>query len=338
MSAGQVARDLAGYFIEHDGTTSTTACSTRRAVPPESKQAKGDMLYSIERVFWEVNDYGVNFDYVDPKRRGRVIQVFDRLNAHESYEQDPASTLRGTLPTAVAGHGVFITDSSGKSTSTLPARRGVVLGHGHPTCARCTSRSTGRLRAHQQLRPPSPRTRRLRRAPRGISHVYMVSGGSEAIEASPKSRARLVEIGQPQRKHFIARRQSYHGNTRGALAVGGNEWRRVSSRRRIDVQHVSPCYEYRDRLPGETPGAVRCAVVREIEGVVDQLGGGNVIAFCAETVVGATVGANPPAAGHFKGIRELCDRHGIPLLADEVMCGMATGTPTRSSYEGSRLT
>src|SRR5258706_16239893 len=92
-------------------------------------------------------------------------------------------------------------------------------------------------------------------APQGIGYVYMVSGGSEAVEAALKlARQYFVETGEPERSVFIARRQSYHGNTLGALAVGGNEWRRKQfAPLLIDVGRVSPCYEYRDRRANETP-------------------------------------------------------------------------------------
>jgi len=174
-------------------------------------------------------------------------------------------------------------------------------------------------------------------APPGVSHVYLVSGGSEAIEAALKlARQYFVEIGQPQRRHFIARRQSYHGNTLGALAVGGNVFRRAPfAPLLIESTHVAPCYEYRDRAPQETPAQYSARLVQEFEEAIERLGPGNVIAFVAETVVGATAGAVPPTPGYFRGIRELCDRHGILLILDEVMCGMGrTGTLHACEQEG----
>src|SRR5690606_24465907 len=137
------------------------------------------------------------------------------------------------------------------------------------------------------------------------------------------ARQYFVEIGQPQRRHFIARRQSYHGNTLGALAVGGNEWRRRQfAPLLIEVAHVSPSYAYRECRADETPEAYGRRLVDELSQCIDTLGGENVIAFVAETVVGATAGALEPVPGYFRGIRELCDRHGILLILDEVMCGM----------------
>jgi adenosylmethionine-8-amino-7-oxononanoate aminotransferase len=162
-----------------------------------------------------------------------------------------------------------------------------------------------------------------------MSHTYFVSGGSEAVEAALKmARQYFVEVGQPQRRHFIARRQSYHGNTLGALSVGGNAWRRAQfAPLLIPVTHVSPCYEYRDRADDETPEQYGARLVRELAEAVERLGGDTVIAFVAETVGGATSGALPPVPGYLRGVRELCSRHGILLILDEVMCGMGrTGT------------
>src|SRR5205085_5507980 len=174
-------------------------------------------------------------------------------------------------------------------------------------------------------------------APPGIGHVYMVSGGSEAVEAALKmARQYFVEIGEPERQHFIARKQSYHGNTLGALAVGGNAWRRQQfAPLLIDVTHVSACYEYRGRAPNETPEQYGERLARELEDAIHEVGGKRVIAFVAETVVGATLGAVPAVPGYFKRVREVCDRHGILLLVDEVMCGMGrTGTLHAAEQEG----
>ncbi|RMF39384.1 MAG: aspartate aminotransferase family protein [Alphaproteobacteria bacterium] len=174
-------------------------------------------------------------------------------------------------------------------------------------------------------------------APGDLDRVYLVSGGSEAVEAALKlARQYFVEIGQPQRRNFIARRQSYHGNTLGALATGGNEWRRAQfAPLLIDVAHVSPCYEYRDRQPGESDAAYVARLAAELEAEIARLGPETVIAFVAEPVVGATAGAVPPVPGYFRAIREICDRHGILLILDEVMCGMGrTGTLFACEQDG----
>jgi adenosylmethionine-8-amino-7-oxononanoate aminotransferase len=166
-------------------------------------------------------------------------------------------------------------------------------------------------------------------APKGLDHVYFVSGGSEAMEAAMKmARQYFVEIGQPQRQHFIARRQSYHGNTLGALAVGGNQWRRAPfAPILIDATHVAPCYPYREQRIDENAVAYGLRLANELEETILRLGKDAVIAFVAETVGGATAGVLTPVPGYFQAVREVCDRYGVLLILDEVMCGMGrTGT------------
>ena len=162
------------------------------------------------------------------------------------------------------------------------------------------------------------------RAPGDLNHVYFVSGGSEAVEAALKlARQYFVEIGQPTRRHFIARRQSYHGNTLGALAIGGNVWRREPFLPLlVPAHHVSPCYAYRDQAEGETAEQYAQRLSDELDARIRELGSENVAAFVAETVVGATAGVLAPVGGYLKKVREVCDRHGVLLILDEVMSGM----------------
>ncbi|PPE71321.1 aspartate aminotransferase family protein [Caldimonas thermodepolymerans] len=251
--------------------------------------------------------------------------------------------LNTTYPRAVAAQGVTITDADGRTYIDASGGAAVsCLGHGHPDVLAAMHRQIDRMAyAHTSFFTTDVAEELadelVARAPAGMGRAYFVSGGSEAVEAALKmARQYFVEIGQPQRRHFIARRQSYHGNTLGALAVGGNEWRRRQfAPLLIDVTHVSPCYEYRDRRADETPEQYGARLVRELSEAIDRLGGENVIAFVAETVVGATAGALVPVPGYLKGVRELCDRHGILLILDEVMCGMGrTGTLYACEQEG----
>jgi len=243
--------------------------------------------------------------------------------------------IRHLLPVAVKGAGLTITDAEGREY--LDASGGAAvscLGHGHPDVLAAMHAQIDRLAyAHTSFFTTEVAEALaddlVAHAPAGTSHAYFVSGGSEAIEAALKmARQYFVEIGQPQRRHFVARRQSYHGNTLGALAVGGNEWRRRQfAPLLIPVTHVSPCYEYRGRAETETAEAYGARLVRELSDTIDSLGPDQVIAFVAETVGGATSGAVTPVPGYLKGVRELCTRHGILLILDEVMCGMGrTGT------------
>jgi adenosylmethionine-8-amino-7-oxononanoate aminotransferase len=164
----------------------------------------------------------------------------------------------------------------------------------------------------------------IEHAPAGLDRVYFVSGGSEAVEAALKlARQYHLENGEPQREHIIARRQSYHGNTLGALATGGNQWRRRQFEPMLmNVSHISPCYEYVDRYDDETVHEYGERTAQELENEILRLGEDKVMAFVAEPVVGATMGAVPAVAGYFKRIREICDQYGVLLILDEVMCGM----------------
>jgi adenosylmethionine-8-amino-7-oxononanoate aminotransferase len=248
-----------------------------------------------------------------------------------------------TLPVAVGGTGITIVDANGKEYIDASGGAAVsCLGHGHPDVKRAMHAQIDRIAfAHTSFFTTQVAEELadhlIAHAPPGMSRVYLVSGGSEAVEASLKlARQYFVEIGEPQRRHFIARRQSYHGNTLGALAVGGNAWRRQQfAPLLVDVTHVSPCYEYRDRGAGESAEDYGERLALELETAIEAAGPQNVIGFVAETVVGATLGAVAAVPGYWRRVREICDRHGILLIADEVMCGMGrTGTLHAVEQEG----
>ena len=244
-------------------------------------------------------------------------------------------SLGHELPRAVEASGIEVIDAAGRRYIDASGGAAVsCLGHGHPDVLSAMHAQIDRVAyAHTSFFTTDVAEaladRLVATAPPGIGHAYFVSGGSEAVEAALKmARQYFVEIGQPERCHFIARRQSYHGNTLGALAVGGNLWRRQQfAPLLMDVTHVAPCYEYRDRRADESAEAYGQRLVAELSDAIDRVGGARVMAFIAETVVGATAGALEPVPGYFSGIRRLCDRHGILLILDEVMSGMGrTGT------------
>lgn len=251
--------------------------------------------------------------------------------------------LQRVPPTAVRGEGVFLFDAQGKSY--LDASGGAAvscLGHAHPKVLAAMHTQIDQLAyAHTSFFTTEVAERLADRlidtAPEGTSHVYFVSGGSEAVEAALKmARQYFVEIGQPQRQHFIARRQSYHGNTLGALAIGGNAWRREPfAPLLMPATHVAPCYPYREQEAHESPEAYGQRLARELEDTIVRLGSDRVIAFVAETVGGATAGVLVPVPGYFRAVREVCDRHGVLLILDEVMCGMGrTGQLHACEQEG----
>jgi adenosylmethionine-8-amino-7-oxononanoate aminotransferase len=250
------------------------------------------------------------------------------------------------MPIAVGGEGCWLVDAQGKRY--LDASGGAAvscLGHGHPEVLAAMHRQIDQLAyAHTSFfttqSAEALADNLLAHAPPGMSHAYFVSGGSEGLEAALKmARQYFVEIGQPQRTKLIARKQSYHGNTLGALAVGGNEWRRAQfAPLLIDVTHLSPCYEYRDRLSTETAEQYSARLVQELEDTINKLGPTEVMAFCAETVVGATAGALTPTPGYFEGVARICKQYGVLLIIDEVMCGMGrvgslTGSPHACTAE-----
>jgi adenosylmethionine-8-amino-7-oxononanoate aminotransferase len=174
--------------------------------------------------------------------------------------------------------------------------------------------------------------------PGGLAYAYFVSGGSEAIEASIKiARQYFIERGEPQRQHFIARRQSYHGNTLGALAAGGNAWRRAPYAPLLSdaFSHVTPAFAYHEKHDGESDAQFVARLATELEVEFQRFGPDTVAAFLAEPVVGATAGAVTAPDGYFRAVREICDRHGALLILDEVMCGMGrTGTTHAWEQEG----
>ena len=252
-------------------------------------------------------------------------------------------TIGHDYPTAVSGKGLIIRDRTGKEYIDASGGAAVsCVGHSHPDVLAAMRAQIDTLEyAHTSFFTTQVAEELaddlVAHAPAGLGHVFYVSGGSEAIEAALKlARQYFVEIGQPQRRHLIARRQSYHGITAGALAVGGRAWQRKAfAPLLIETHHVSPVYEYREKLSGETPEAYGERLARELEDKINELGGANVIAFIAEPVVGATMGAVPAVPGYFKRVREICDGHGILLILDEVMCGMGrTGTLHACEQDG----
>ncbi|MBR8225390.1 aspartate aminotransferase family protein [Burkholderia ambifaria] len=237
---------------------------------------------------------------------------------------------RATLPVAVAGDGIEIIDSTGKRYIDACGGAAVsCLGHSNQRVIDAIKRQVQQLPyAHTSFFTTDVAEeladRLVDAAPAGLEHVYFVSGGSEAIEAALKlARQYFVEKGELQRRHFIARRQSYHGNTLGALAIGGNAWRREPFLPLlIEAHHVSPCYAYRDQHAGEIDEAYAQRLADELEQKIVELGAENVAAFVAETVVGATAGAVPPVRTYLKKIRAVCDKYGVLMILDEIMSGM----------------
>ena len=251
--------------------------------------------------------------------------------------------LDASMPVAVRGDGIYVIDRDGKRYIDACGGAAVsCLGHSHPKVIEAVQKQVADLAFAYSGFFTSPAAEELaamlvEKAPGDLDKVFFVSGGSEAIEACLKlARQYYLEKGQPQRRNFIARRQSYHGNTLGALAVGGNALRRAPYQPLLmEATHISPCYAYRGKQPTETEEQYGLRVADELEAAIQKLGPDTVAAFLAEPVVGATLGAVPSVPGYFKRIREICDRHGVLLILDEVMCGMGRcGTLYACEWDG----
>jgi len=250
---------------------------------------------------------------------------------------------RSAPPIVVEGRGCWLIDSDGKSY--LDASGGAAvscIGHGDPRVIEAIARQAAKVEySHNSFFTSLPAEELadllMSHSPAPLSKVYFISDGSEAVETALKlARQYHVERGEPERSVVISRRQSYHGNTLGALAVGGNMARRTDyAPLLIRVEHVSPCFDYRGRMQDETPEKYADRLAVELEEAIERIGSGSVMAFIAETVVGATAGAVPPVPGYFRKIKEICEHHGILLILDEVMCGTGrTGTFHAFSQEG----
>jgi adenosylmethionine-8-amino-7-oxononanoate aminotransferase len=250
-------------------------------------------------------------------------------------------SLRETPPKAIGGEGVWLIGEDGRRI--LDASGGAAvscLGHQHPRVLEAMSRQASKLAyAHTSFFSSDPAEalaeKLVGHEPGGLGYAYLVSGGSEAIEAGIKlARQYFIEAGQPQRRHFIARRQSYHGNTLGALAAGGNAWRREPYAPLLSTafSHVTPAFAYHEKQDSESEADFVDRLAAELEAEFQRLGPENVAAFIAEPVVGATAGCVPAPEGYFRVVREICNRHGALLILDEVMCGMGR-TGTRHAWE-----
>lgn len=253
-------------------------------------------------------------------------------------------SLRSDPPLAVSGQGIYLRDAAGHQIIDGSGGAAVAcLGHGHPRVIAAMKAQIDTLcYAHTSLFSCESAERLADKlvghAPGGLTHAYFCSSGSEGNEAALKmARQYFLEIGQPRRRHFIARRQSYHGNTLGALAAGGNAMRRAPYAPILSdaFSHVSPCYAYRDRADNESDADYVARLAAELEAEFQRLGPDTVIAFIAETVVGATLGCVGGVPGYFEAMRAVCDRHGALLILDEVMSGVGRcGTMHAWEQEG----
>ena len=210
----------------------------------------------------------------------------------------------------------------------------------------CSRRWRGRPRSLPMPTPASSRRSRRKRWPIDWSATSPAGSPTPISSAADRKRSRPASSwrgnissrrGQPQRQRFIARRQSYHGNTLGALAAGGNAWRREPYAPLLSpaFSHVTPAFAYHEKRDDESEAEFVARLAAELEAEFQRLGPDTVAAFIAEPVVGATAGCVPAPEGYFRAVREICNRHGALLILDEVMCGMGrTGTLHAWEQEG----
>ncbi|MEP3033807.1 MAG: aspartate aminotransferase family protein, partial [Pseudoruegeria sp.] len=249
---------------------------------------------------------------------------------------------KATLPTATGGDGCYLIDSDGKRYLDCGDAAVSCLGHSDQAVIAAVQEQVAKIAfAHSGFMTSEPAEQLadllIQHAPGDLDRVYFVSGGSEATESAIKlARQYYLEIGQHERRHVIARKQSYHGNTLGALSAGGNEWRRAQfAPLLVEMSHIAPCYEYTGRADDESSFDYGQRVANELETEILRVGPEAVMAFMAEPVVGATLGAVTAVEGYFKRIREICDQYGVLLILDEVMCGMGrTGHLFACDHDG----
>jgi len=243
--------------------------------------------------------------------------------------------MRKPYPVAVRGDGPYIIDSSGKRYLDAASGAGVSsLGYSDSSVVEAIAKQARELAYVYNAYFTTEAAERLADAliemtPPGLDWVFFGSGGSESMDGALKMALQFhIDHGQPARRRFIARRQSYHGCAMGGLAVSGNVIRRMLFEDVLmPVDFVSPCYAYREQQASETDALYIARLAQELEDTLQRVGPDTVAAFIAEPVVGATNGAVPALPGYFKAIKAVLDRHGVLFIADEILTGSGrTGT------------
>jgi adenosylmethionine-8-amino-7-oxononanoate aminotransferase len=254
-------------------------------------------------------------------------------------------SFRRTYPSAVRGEGCRLILADGRRILDAAGSAAVVsVGHGRKEVAEAMAAQAAQLAfAHtsqfhtaiaEQL---AERLLALAPAPfRKGGRVFFTSGGSEATETALKlARQYHLERGEPGRVRMVSRRQSYHGSTLGAMAVSGNVARRAPYLPLLpEWGHIAPCYCYRCPF-GKTFPECDLVCADDLEMIVHQGDPAAVAGFVFEPISGATLGAAEPPEGYAQRLAEICRRHGILLIADEVMTGMGrTGAPFALDHWG----
>ncbi|HEX6944473.1 MAG TPA: aminotransferase class III-fold pyridoxal phosphate-dependent enzyme [Gemmatimonadaceae bacterium] len=258
------------------------------------------------------------------------------------YPESPVfyRSLSRDFPLAVKGEGCWIEDENGKRyLDAVGGAYVATIGHGVREIGAAMAQQAGRLAyvsgaAFTNEAVEALCFKLVARTP-GMDRAYILGSGSEATEVALKlARQHWVERGLPEKRRVIALTPSYHGNTLLALSAGARQaYRKVWQEWLTDVRRIPAPYAYRcgcdgaDDCPACTGTALEAAIVEE--------GADHVAAFMLEPIGGSSTGANVPRPGYLRRVREICDRHDVLLIADEVLCGAGrTGTWTASESFG----
>lgn len=235
-------------------------------------------------------------------------------------------------PIATSGKGIEIILKDGRTmVDAIGGAAVTVIGNGHPLVVKAVQEQVEKISYVYNVQlsnePAEELAHWLVETSKGaFAAAGIMAGGTEAMEGAIKlARQFYFETGQPQRVNFIARKQSFHGNSIGTLALGNHPGRRSPY---VDIfpgnnfHHVSPAYALWYKNAGESEEEYVKRLADELDAKFQELGPDTVIAFVAETVVGATTGVGVAPKGYFKAVKEVCHRYGALLILDEVMSGM----------------
>jgi adenosylmethionine-8-amino-7-oxononanoate aminotransferase len=247
-----------------------------------------------------------------------------------------------SLPKIAYGRGSRLFDVNGKEYIDGSGGPAVFcLGHAHPEVNEALKQQLDRIACGYRYNFTSDPLEELteiiaRECGSGLRRMIFTTGGSEAVESALKVALHYhTANGEPSRRRFIARRRSWHGNTLGALSVSEFKERRDPFEGAlIPASHLSPANVYRPPA-GVAPAEIARYCAQELEAEIVRLGSRNVAAFIFEPVVGAAGGVVPAPEGYARLVRDVCDRHGVLLIADEVMCGAGRcGTWRALAHDG----
>jgi len=242
--------------------------------------------------------------------------------------------LGKSYPRVVRGEGCWLFDDTGKAYLDAVGGAYVAnLGHSNPEIADALARQArefGYLSATAFTHGPVEELagELAETLPGDLNKLYFLSSGSEAVEAALKlARQYWIEAGKPSKHRIIALNPSYHGNTLLALSASAREQYRLPFREwLVDVERIPAPYAYRCACRGDDPTCPTCSGAA-LEAQIQRLGADTVAAFIAEPVGGSSTGASTPRSDYFRRIREICDRHQVLFVADEILCGAGrTGT------------